>query len=94
MQDSAPSPLTDHAASGPRALPIRFAAVDFAAGSTSILSGLGLELSPGGPTLLMGPNGSGKTTVLKLAMGLIEPTSGRITFAGRDRAAPGSRATC
>ena len=74
------------------ALPIRFEAAGFAVGPTRILDGIALELRAGGPTILLGPNGSGKTTLLKLAMGLIAPTAGAITFEGRGRAAPGSRA--
>jgi tungstate transport system ATP-binding protein len=72
-------------------LPIRFEAVSFVAGATRILHGVDVRLMPGPPTVLMGPNGCGKTTLLKLGMGLIAPTGGAITFGGG--AAPaGSRA--
>lgn len=64
------------------ALPIKFDTVSFAAGATRILHGVEMRLMPGRPTVLMGPNGCGKTTVLKLAMGLVAPTSGAITFGG------------
>ncbi|GAB6172099.1 branched-chain amino acid ABC transporter ATP-binding protein/permease [Paradesulfitobacterium aromaticivorans] len=33
---------------------------------------------------LIGPNGSGKTTMLNLCSGLYEPTSGKISFLGKD----------
>jgi tungstate transport system ATP-binding protein len=33
--------------------------------------------------VLVGPNGSGKSTLIRLAMGLIAPASGRITWGGR-----------
>ena len=53
----------------PSALPITFEAVSFAAGATRILHGVDMRLAPGEPTVLMGPNGCGKTTLLKLAHG-------------------------
>jgi tungstate transport system ATP-binding protein len=72
-------------------LPIKCETVSFATGATRILHGVEMRLAPGRPTVLMGPNGCGKTTLLKLAMGLVTPTSGSITFGGG--AAPaGSRA--
>ncbi len=73
------------------ALPIRFEAVTFAAGPTRILHGVDVTLVPGSPTVLMGPNGCGKTTLLKLAMGLLTQIGGAITFAGGPAPA-GSRA--
>jgi tungstate transport system ATP-binding protein len=41
---------------------------------------------------LVGPNGAGKTTLLRVAMGLIAPSRGRVTWAGRENAPPGRRA--
>ena len=40
------------------------------------------------PAVLIGPNGAGKTTLLRAAMGLIPVSRGRITWGGRDKAAP------
>jgi tungstate transport system ATP-binding protein len=64
-------------------LPIRFDGVSVSIGQTRILSRVSFEISSGAPTVVVGPNGSGKTTLLKLAMGLICPTEGRISWAGR-----------
>jgi tungstate transport system ATP-binding protein len=64
-----------------QSLPIEFQDVTYAAGNTRILNAITLVLSAGRPTLLLGPNGSGKTTVLKLAMGLLTPVAGRILYA-------------
>lgn len=47
-------------------------------GTAELLAGIDLSIDQGRPTLLIGPNGAGKTTMLKLAMGLIEPTEGRV----------------
>ncbi len=41
-----------------------------------------LTLDAGKMCLLLGPNGSGKTTMMKLIAGLAQPTSGRILFEG------------
>jgi tungstate transport system ATP-binding protein len=62
-------------------LPIHFEHVTFSAGGTSILRDVTLSIAAGPPTVLLGPNGSGKTTLLKLAMGLLEPVAGRISYA-------------
>ena len=64
-----------------QSLPIEFQDVMYAVGNTRILNAITLVLSPGPPTLLLGPNGSGKTTLLKLAMGLLTPVAGRILYA-------------
>lgn len=65
-------------------LPIALEGVCFAANGVMILDGINLMFSAGRPTVLIGPNGSGKTTLLRIAMGLLEPSSGRVTWAGRE----------
>lgn len=65
-------------------LPITFTDVSVAAGGSSILDAVSLTISAGAPTIVIGPNGAGKTTLLRLAMGLIAPTHGRISWAGHD----------
>ena len=46
------------------------------------LDGVSLHLDAGKTALLLGPNGSGKTTMMKLIAGLARPTSGEILFDG------------
>ncbi|MBI4635399.1 MAG: ABC transporter ATP-binding protein [Candidatus Rokubacteria bacterium] len=48
------------------------------------LDSLSLEIGPGEIYGLIGPNGSGKTTTVKLATGLYRPTAGRVLIAGID----------
>ena len=42
-----------------------------------------VKLEPGHIYAMLGPNGSGKTTWMKMAAGLIKPTSGEVTYDGR-----------
>lgn len=46
------------------------------------LDQVSFSLAPGQVCLLLGPNGSGKTTAMKLITGLSRPTSGEVTFNG------------
>jgi putative ABC transport system ATP-binding protein len=47
------------------------------------LERLSLEFRPGEVTALSGPSGSGKTTLLSIAGGILKPTTGFATYAGR-----------
>ena len=70
-------------------LPVVFTEVAIVAADVTILDGISLVLLGGSaPTVLIGPNGSGKTTFLRAAMGLIPVTRGRITWGGREAASP------
>ncbi len=73
-------------------LPIVLEAVRYGVPGVTILDGVSLGFMAGAPTVLIGPNGSGKTTLIRVAMGLIEPTAGRVTWGGRSDAPPTSRA--
>ena len=46
------------------------------------LDDVSLSLPEGRTCLLLGPNGSGKTTMMKLIAGLAQPTSGQVRFNG------------
>jgi tungstate transport system ATP-binding protein len=73
-------------------LPILLEGASFAARDVTILDNITLALAPGAPTVLIGPNGAGKTTLLRLAMGLIHPSRGRVTWGGREQVPPTHRA--
>jgi tungstate transport system ATP-binding protein len=62
--------------------------VRIVAGDVTILDRISLMITAGPPTILIGPNGSGKTTLLRAAMGLIPLSGGRMTWGGRETAAP------
>lgn len=49
-----------------------------------VLDGVSFTLNPGKKTALVGLNGAGKTTVVKLLCGLYRPTTGRILIDGTD----------
>jgi len=48
------------------------------------LFGINLAIQPQGVMALLGANGSGKTTVVRVASGLIKPTQGHLLFEGED----------
>lgn len=58
-------------------------------GAVTAVESLDLALDEGETMALIGPNGSGKTTTLKAALGLIRPTSGRVLVEGRDASRDG-----
>jgi len=72
-----PAPLKGH---------IRLEGVGFsyAAESEPALADISLEIDPGSMLALVGPAGSGKTTLAKMVMGLEKPDRGRITVDGLD----------
>jgi ABC-type multidrug transport system ATPase subunit len=51
-------------------------------GTHEVVHSLDLTLSPGERIALRGPNGSGKTTVLRCIAGTITPSAGRISIGG------------
>ena len=73
-------------------LPLAFDNVSLTAGATTILDRVNLTIGPGAPTLILGPNGSGKTSFLRLCMGLVGPTEGAVSWGGRADGGPGRRA--
>lgn len=64
--------------------PIRFRDVSFhyAKGDRMVLEHFSHEFTPGSKTAIMGETGIGKTTLFRLLLGFIQPTSGRIDMNG------------
>jgi zinc transport system ATP-binding protein len=56
--------------------------VNFSYGETRVLSNVNITVFEGDMVSVLGPNGGGKTTLLKLILGLLEPDSGSVRIAG------------
>jgi ABC-2 type transport system ATP-binding protein len=52
-------------------------------GAKTAVDHVSVAMEPGHIYAMLGPNGSGKTTWMKMAAGLIKPTSGEVLFAGQ-----------
>ena len=57
-------------------------------GARSLVSGIDLSVRPGQIVALIGPNGSGKTTILRTVAGQLAPRAGVVWIAGRDLREP------
>ena len=67
-----------------RELLLRAKDISIVFGGLRAVSDFDLELYQGELIGLIGPNGAGKTTVFNMLSGIYKPTSGTITFVGRD----------
>ena len=56
--------------------------VHYAVGGRPIFAGLSLSIPRGRITAIMGPSGTGKTTLMRLITGQVKPDKGRILFDG------------
>jgi ATP-binding cassette, subfamily B, multidrug efflux pump len=61
-----------------------FEQVTFSYGSRTIVEDLNIDALPGQVVALLGPTGSGKSTVISLIPRFYDPTSGRVLIDGRD----------
>jgi tungstate transport system ATP-binding protein len=73
-------------------LPVVLSRVSLRVGATTLLERLNLTITPGAPTFVIGPNGSGKTSLLRLVMGLAAPCEGTVSWGGRTDSSPMRRA--
>ena len=70
---------------------VRFSSVSFSYADVNVLVNTSFHIHRGEFAAMVGPNGSGKTTVLKLLFGLETPSSGSIEIFGTDRGATGRK---
>lgn len=61
---------------------IDFQEVSFVDNGKKILKDISFEINKGDKIAVVGKSGSGKSTILRLMLGLINPTTGKITFDG------------
>ncbi len=70
---------------------VRVRGLHYSVDRRSIFTGLDLDIPLGSVTAVMGPSGTGKTTLLRLITGQLRADRGRVEFEGRDVAALGRR---
>jgi ABC-2 type transport system ATP-binding protein len=73
-------------------LPLEVSAVEKRFGRVRAVRGLGLALRPGDIFGLIGPDGAGKTTAMRVIAGLLAPDQGEVRIAGIDVSAEPRRA--
>ncbi|ETX13419.1 hypothetical protein OCH239_10580 [Roseivivax halodurans JCM 10272] len=61
-------------------------------GRTTVVDALDLDIHPGRFTALLGPNGCGKSTILRALAGLLRPADGEVILDGRSIAQTGTKA--
>ncbi|HEV3009597.1 MAG TPA: ATP-binding cassette domain-containing protein [Burkholderiales bacterium] len=69
-------------------LPLRLEEVSFAAGGRPIIEPVSLALAAGPSTIILGANGAGKSVLMRLMHGLLQPSSGRVVWSASE---PGRR---
>ncbi len=74
---------TDSPGAAGREHPLLFEGVTFSYGNHTVLREASFEIRRGEFTCIVGPNGGGKSTLLRLALGQLQPTAGRIRVFGR-----------
>jgi tungstate transport system ATP-binding protein len=61
-------------------LPLRVDNLSFAAGGRTIIERVSLEIGAGPSTIILGANGAGKSVLMRLMHGLLQPTAGRVEW--------------
>ena len=64
-------------------LPGEVRGLGFTVNQSQLLTNINLDLTAGTRTVIMGANGAGKSVLLRLLHGLLEPTTGTIRWGGK-----------
>ena len=65
-------------------LPLSVENLVYRAGGSNLVDGISFKLETGLRTILLGPNGAGKSLTLRMCHGLLQPTSGTVSWHGRN----------
>lgn len=77
---------------GAPAIELRDVSFRYADGEPEVLRGVSLRIEPGESVAIVGPSGGGKTTLLKLMLGIHAPTHGELRVGGQPLSRVGLRA--
>lgn len=78
------APVITHAERPRKAAAIEFREVHLAFDERVILDGISFTVQPGETKIVLGGSGTGKSTILKLALGLLRPDAGQVLVDGVD----------
>jgi tungstate transport system ATP-binding protein len=67
---------------GGAVLPMQGRGLAFERRGRRILDGIDIEIEGTGTLVLIGPNGAGKSLLVRILAGLVQPTAGRVSWAG------------
>ncbi|WP_216386634.1 ATP-binding cassette domain-containing protein [Arcanobacterium phocae] len=75
-------PRTGHVITGPVGIEVSHGSFTYPTGTGAALQDINLSIEPGSVVAFLGENGCGKTTLVKLLAGLLEPDTGTVTVHG------------
>ena len=67
-------------------LPLALSDVSYSSGGQPIIAGISLTIEAGPSTIILGANGAGKSILMRLMHGLLEPTTGSVRWSEADGA--------